>query len=249
MIANWKMNFRLGEAESLSRSIEKGAEKIHRTTMVICPPAIFLEAVSRELHEVALGAQNFYPREAGNFTGEVSVTQVAEFGEYVIVGHSERRSHFHETDQFIQEKIDAALRHRLVPILCVGENAHERKAGKTFQVLNAQLRNGLHKIHLLEGKHLIVAYEPVWAISGSAESHAATKKEIEKAVALIQEFLHSHFGVHVSQTQIIYGGSTTPENCEEIFSVPGISGALVGGASHEAPSFLSIAQTLSEKQR
>lgn len=243
------MNFTLGQAESLSRSIEKTAEKIHGIEMVICPPAIFLETVSHQLHFVKTGAQNFYPRESGNFTGEISVTQVAECAEYAIIGHSERRTLFYEGNDLIHDKVEIALTRHLVPILCVGESLAERRSGKTFTVVTEQLRQGLHHINLQEGDHLIVAYEPVWAISGSKENHAATKAEIEKPIGMIQDFLHEHFGTHVSHTQVIYGGSTTPENCREIFEVPGVSGALVGGASHTAESFLSIAQTLSEAKK
>lgn len=243
------MHFTLGEAEQLSRTIEKGAESIHGVEVVICPSAIFLQAVANELHYAKMGAQNFYPREQGNITGEVSVTQVAEFVEYTIVGHSERRILFDEKNHFIREKIETALVRHLVPVLCVGESSEERRAGKTFYVLTKQLRECLHNIRLREGDHLIVAYEPVWAISGEKESHAATKQEIEKSTGVIKEFLHEHFGGGVSQTQIIYGGSTTPENCKEIFEVPGIQGALVGGASHKPELFLSIAKTLSEVQR
>lgn len=246
LIANWKMHFGLSEAESVSRTIEKGTESIHGIEMVVCPSLVHMEAVSRELHNTKLGAQNFYPREEGNFTGEVSVRQVSEVSEYVIIGHSERRIFLHEKDDFIKEKIDSALRHHLVPILCIGENSEERNHGKTFHVLTSQLRNNLHRISLHEGDHLIVAYEPVWAISGSSNARAATRADIEKPVAHIKEFLHEHFGVHISQTQIIYGGSTTPENCKEIFETPNISGALVGGASREPESFLSIAKTLSQ---
>lgn len=240
------MHLTLGEAESLSRALEKRAEKIHGIEMVICPSPIFLEPVSRELHFIKLGTQNFYPRESGNFTGETSVLQVAECAEYAIIGHSERRIHLHEDSELIREKIAIALKHHLVPILCVGESAAEKQSGKTFSVLTHELHKCLEQIILHEGDHLIVAYEPVWAISGNASSRAATREEIEKPVSHIQEFLNERFGNGVSQTQIIYGGSTTPENCQEIFHVPGVSGALVGGASLKADSFFTIAKTLSE---
>lgn len=246
VIANWKMYFGLGEAEAVSRSIERGAEHIHGVEMVLCPALVHLQAVSHELNHVKMGAQNFYPREEGNFTGEVSVRQVAEMCEYVILGHSERRIFLHEKDDMIREKIESALRHHLVPILCVGENNEERKRGKTFQILSTQLKNCLQKIILKEGDHLIVAYEPVWAISGSTNAHAATRADIEKPVAHIKEVLHELFGIHVSQTQIIYGGSTSPENCKDIFETPHVAGALVGTASREPESFLTIAKTLSQ---
>ncbi|MFC1640614.1 triose-phosphate isomerase [Patescibacteria group bacterium] len=242
LIANWKMNLGLHVAVHEAKNIHKRA--VEGVELVICPSFTAFSELQRMLPELTLGAQNMHYESAGNFTGEVSVTQVKRFAQYVIIGHSERRQYNHEDDTIINQKVKSALAHDLVPVLAVGENLEERKAGQTQKVIREQLEKDLRDCRITEETEMVIAYEPVWAISGKDISRVATSEEIQKVADLIKELLVSRFGSGAKSIRIIYGGSTNAKNCREIFEIENISGSLVGSASLEARSFIKIAKIL-----
>ncbi|CAF0692521.1 triose-phosphate isomerase [Candidatus Methylacidithermus pantelleriae] len=239
---NWKMNKTVAEARVLAQSILAELRDFNGAEVVLCPPFTALSEVSRILSEasnVYLGAQNLHPAPYGAFTGEISAPMLRElFCHYVIVGHSERRRYFCETDAFIREKIRAALASGLRPILCIGESWEERKAGRWKEVLAHQLQEDLAGVSDEELPDIVIAYEPVWAI-GTGENASPT--EIEEAHRFIRSFLSELVSPEASQkTRIQYGGSVRPEIARDIFLQPNVDGALVGGASLEARSFTTI---------
>ena len=187
----------------------------------------------------ALGAQNMHWEDSGAFTGEVSAPMLKAFGvTHVIIGHSERRHVFFETDQFVNKKMAAALKHRLMPIMCVGETLQEREASKTVEVVMRQLENGLSGIPAEAAATVVIAYEPVWAI-GTGKT--ATPEQAQLVHGSIREFLDDSWGkAAAAETRILYGGSVTPDNIDSLLAKPDIDGALVGGASLKADSCAKI---------
>jgi triosephosphate isomerase len=236
---NWKMNTLRTDALELLAAIRARADAIAGVEKIVCPPFVFLHDAKAALagSSVKLGAQNVYWEERGAFTGEVSVTQVAEVAEYVIIGHSERRQYFGETDETVQRRVTSALAHGLKPILCVGETLEQRKGSETETVLVRQLRGALDGVGIDAG--FIVAYEPVWAIGTGLAADAATAEE---AVALIRTTLRKIAGGAADGIRILYGGSVTPENIAEYMTQPDIDGGLIGGASLKADSFIALVQ-------
>jgi len=223
--ANWKMNKTNKEAKAFFAEFAKLQRKTNNQ-IIFCAPFTTLAAVAKlgkELNFTA-GAQNFYPAKNGTFTGEISLDMIAETGARVVLaGHSERRALFRETDEFINEKVKLALSAGFKVILCVGETAEEREAGKTQAILKKQLTRGLKDVSSYN--NLIVAYEPVWAISGGDPSKPKpipTRKEIEATHTYIKTF---------ADVPVLYGGSANDKNCEEIFGIANVDGALVGGAA------------------
>jgi triosephosphate isomerase len=186
---------------------------------------------------IAVGAQDLYWEEKGAFTGEVSVTQVAEIARYAIVGHSERRQLFGETDQAVNRKVSAALAHGLRPIMCVGETREQREGGQTSDVLVRQVRAGLDSVDVTP--QLVLAYEPIWAIGTGLAADGATAQE---AIALIRATLRELAGAVADDVRILYGGSVTPDNMAEFIGQPDIDGGLVGGASLKADVFARIVE-------
>ena len=246
LAGNWKMHTTLSEAISLARAVD---HCIHEQSLpshysvLLCPPFPFLEPVRQVIQHPSLflGAQNLYPGDAGAFTGEVSAPMLRSVGcTYVIVGHSERRKIFGETNDLINAKIASARTHQLVPILCVGETWEERAAGKTEAVIEEQLHSGLANISLHQPGELLIAYEPVWAIG---TGHAATPEQAQVVHRWIRHWLAQHYGADFADgTPILYGGSVKPANAADLLTQPDIDGALVGGASLKAESFCAIIQ-------
>jgi len=248
MIAgNWKMNTTVSEAIDLVNEMGPGLDDIDNVVKVICPPFISLAAVKELIEEssIKLGAQNLYFVEKGAYTGEISPLMLADLCEFVIVGHSERRQYFNETDEIISKKVKAALKVGLKPILCIGERLRENEAGRTEEVVTKQLRLSLASIDNPDS--LSLAYEPVWAIG---TGKAATGKQANETIGLIRRTIASLYNKRIAQNMLIlYGGSVTADNAAEFIKQPEIDGALVGGASLKADQFVSIVRQTSQLRR
>ncbi len=241
---NWKMNTTVKEAVELVSKMRTPLDRINNVGKVICPPFISLTSINELVKgsSIKLGAQNLYFEEKGAYTGEISPPMIAEFCEFVIIGHSERRQYFSETGDIINKKMLAALRAGLKPILCVGERLEENESGLTEKVITRQLREALTNIASPDG--LTIAYEPVWAIG---TGRAASGKQANKTISLIRLELSSLLGDSIaSSIRILYGGSVTAANTLEFIQEPEIDGALVGGASLKADEFLSIVEQVSK---
>jgi triosephosphate isomerase len=240
---NWKMNKTVEEARSLVFSMSLKLREIEGVDKVLCPPFPALVAVSALLQgtDIGLGAQNLHWEESGAYTGEVAPNMVAEFCQYVIIGHSERRAYFGETDETVNKKVRAALAHDLTPIVCVGETEDEYESKQTGEVVRRQISLGLADVDPAKAAEVIVAYEPIWAIgTGKASSG-------ENANAVLADYIRPAladlFGADTAQAiRIQYGGSVKGANADEFFSQPEIDGALVGGASLKADDFVAIVQ-------
>ena len=240
---NWKMNKTVEEARSLVFSMSLKLREIEGVDKVLCPPFPALLAVSALLQgtNIGLGAQNLHWQEKGAFTGEVAPNMVAEFCKYVIIGHSERRAYFGETDEMVNRKLHAAMGHNLTPIVCVGETENEYESGQTGEVVRRQINQGLADVDPAKAAEIVIAYEPVWAIgTGKASSP-------ENANAVLAEhirpMLTERFGAETAQAiRIQYGGSVNGSNAAEFFGQPDIDGALVGGASLKVDEFVAITQ-------
>jgi triosephosphate isomerase len=241
---NWKMNTTVTEALDLVKAMRDELEQIGNIEKVICPPFVSLAtvAVLTKGSSLKLGAQNVFFEENGAYTGEISPLMIEELCEFVIIGHSERRRHFHETGKMINKKIAAALKAGLKPILCVGEQLEDNEAGKTEEVIDKQLKEALAGIN--DVSSLAIAYEPVWAIG---TGKAATGKEANGTIAFIRNTIAQLYNDQAAQDmRILYGGSITPENMSEFIQQPEIDGGLVGGASLKADQFVSIARQTAE---
>jgi triosephosphate isomerase len=240
---NWKMNKTVEESRLLVSEMGRALKNIMGVEKVICPPFTSLVAVSALLQgtDIGLGAQNMHWEEKGAFTGEVAPGMVAEFCNYVIIGHSERRTYFGETDETVNKKVRAAQARGLTPIVCVGETLAEYEAGKTADVVGRQVREGLKGSDPALAAKLVVAYEPVWAIGTGKASSADNAEAVHRDV--VRSALAELFGTEAAQAiRILYGGSVTAANAEEFFGQPDIDGALVGGASLKTEDFVKIAQ-------
>jgi triosephosphate isomerase len=245
MIAgNWKMNTTVAEAVELVNEMLQGLDEIEGVEKVVCPPFVSLAAIKDLIKgsSAKLGAQNLYFEEKGAYTGEVSPLMLVELCEFVIIGHSERRQYFGETDEVVNRKIKAALKAGLKPILCIGERLEENEAGKTAEVVTGQLKSSLAGIDYPSG--FIIAYEPVWAIG---TGKAATGKQANETIGLIRRNISEMYGEQAAQNvRILYGGSVTAANTAEFMQQSEIDGALVGGASLKANEFLSIVRQTAE---
>jgi triosephosphate isomerase len=242
IIGNWKMNTTAVAARRLAQSIVDGGCRDEHVVVAICPPFPYLAVVGEILEgsQVALGAQNLYPEKEGAFTGEVSPTMLLDLGcKYVVLGHSERRYKLGETDEFINRKIRVALDAGMDVVFCIGETLEQREAGHTDAVLDRQVSQGLARLSADTLAHLIVAYEPVWAIGKTG--HQATPEQVEETHGLIRRHFGRLFGeTSARELAIQYGGSVKPENAGALLGRPGVDGALVGGASLVAEEFLDI---------
>ena len=241
---NWKMNTTPGEAAALARQVRDLIGETPGLTKVVCPPFVSLPAVAEALEgsTIEIGAQNLHPEPQGAFTGEVSGTMLHGLCRHVIVGHSERRHLFGETDAFINRKVTAALGIGLTPILCVGETLAQREAGEAQQVVAGQLRDGLAGVDAAALTGVVVAYEPVWAIGTGRPATPALAQEMMR---LVRETLaRLAGGGKASQVPLLYGGSVNAGNIGEFASEADIDGALVGGASLRADEFALIAQAV-----
>jgi len=237
---NWKMNTTVAEAKKLASSLRASLDKIDGVEKVLCPPFISLTTLSKVLQgsSVKLGAQNMYFEARGAYTGEVSPLMLKGLVEFVILGHSERRSYFSETDELVNKKVRAALDFGLKPILCVGEKLEENEAGKTEQVITRQLEGSLANVE--PSIDLVIAYEPVWAIGTGKAADGITAAT---TIKFIRDTIANLWDNNVAQkVRILYGGSVTSNNVAEFVSQPEIDGALVGGASLKANEFSSIVE-------
>ena len=238
---NWKMHTDMDAARTLARDVADSMGDPGDVTVVVCPPFVSLSVVAAEIAgtPVALGAQNMHTQDAGAFTGEVSAPMLTSAGcRYVILGHSERRQYFGETDEGVCEKIGRAYAHGLVPIVCVGETLEERKAGKAEEVVGRQLADSLRGVAPESPDHLVSAYEPVWAI-GTGET--ATPDQAQEMHAFIRGRLNEQFGEEAGRAlHILYGGSVKPGNAAELFGQTDVDGGLIGGASLKGEDFAAI---------
>jgi triosephosphate isomerase len=241
---NWKMNTSIEEAINLIKTMQPELEKIKGVEKVLCPPFVSLMAARglTKRSTVRLGAQNVFYEEKGAFTGEISPLMLFGLCDYVIIGHSERRQYFGETNEIIDKKIKAAIKNGLKPIFCVGETLEENKAGQTREVLGRQLMASSDRFYFLSG--CVIAYEPVWAI-GTGKS--ASGDDANKTIGFIRQFITHLHGRGIANTvRILYGGSVTAANIAEFMRKSDIDGALVGGASLKADDFVSIVKQASE---
>ncbi len=241
---NWKMNLTFNEADELLDDLMTELEKIELPRdeqVVVCPPFPYIEMASDYANDsyFQVGAQNVSDRDKGAFTGEVSAEMLESCEiDWCIVGHSERRAYYGETDELVAAKVDQLLKHDLHPIVCVGEVLEEREAGRQFDVVKTQVENGLFHLDAENIKKIVIAYEPVWAI-GTGKT--ATPEQAQEIHAHIRGLLAAKYGKEVAdEISILYGGSCKPSNAKELFSCPDIDGGLIGGASLKAADFMGI---------
>jgi triosephosphate isomerase len=240
---NWKMNKTVGEALRLVEEMLPGLQAVRGVETLLCPPAMALMPVAALLDgkEVGLGAQNLHWEADGAFTGELSARMLAEFCQYVIVGHSERRALFGDTDLSVHRKLVAALAAGLTPVLCIGETLEQNEAGRAAEVLSGQLRAALEGVNIPSAQALVVAYEPVWAIG---TGKAASPEPINTLLRnVVRPTLAGLLGQALAdEVRVLYGGSVNADNAGEYFAQSEIDGALVGGASLKAADFVAITQ-------
>ncbi len=242
---NWKMNNTFDEADALVSDIMTALEEkelSNNTMMIICPPFPYLEMCTDYSNDsyFAVGAQNVSDQEKGAYTGEISAAMLQSLEvEYCIVGHSERRAYYGETDAIVARKVDQLLQHEIRPIVCCGEVIEEREADQQFEVVRRQITDGLFHLSAEQFGEVIVAYEPVWAI-GTGKT--ATAEQAQEMHAFIRGLIADKYGKEVADnTSILYGGSCKPGNAKELFANPDVDGGLIGGASLKADDFMGIA--------
>jgi len=242
--ANWKMHKTLSEAKSFMEELKSASiPSGEQVETVVCPPALYLEtlvSMARQT-EIGIGAQNMHFEEKGAFTGEISPAALEDLGvQYVIIGHSERRQMFNETDEAVNKKIAAAFKHHLVPIVCVGETLEQRESGITNEFVAGQVEKALTGLSHDQVKQVVIAYEPIWAI-GTGKS--STSQDANEVCAHIRSVIAKQFSQDTADAvRIQYGGSVKPENIKEYLAQADIDGALVGGASLESASFLQLVE-------
>ncbi|HKD38186.1 MAG TPA: triose-phosphate isomerase [Pirellulales bacterium] len=238
---NWKMNLDRAGSVALATEIARGASEFRNVDLAVCPPFVYLEAVRAAIAGacVGLGAQNMYHLPSGAFTGEISPTMLVDLGcRYVILGHSERRHVFKESNADVSKKVLAALAYKLTPIVCVGELLAEREARRTEAVIREQFDGSLAGVTAEQMPGVVIAYEPVWAIG---TGKVATPAQAEEVHSGLRKMLESRYNVEVAAVvRIQYGGSVKPDNAAELLAQPNIDGALVGGASLKAGDFLGV---------
>ncbi|NDV62615.1 triose-phosphate isomerase [Puniceicoccales bacterium CK1056] len=245
---NWKMNKTGSEGSDLINEINIALGKQTDVGVAVCPPFTALESCAKALEDsnVQLGAQNMHPKSEGAYTGEVSPVMLRDlFCTFVVLGHSERREYFKESDAFINEKVLAALDSSLKPILCVGETLEQREANETFAVVKEQLVGGLKGVTADAADNLVIAYEPVWAIGTGKTATPEMAQEVHK---MIRDELSSLLGAGAAaKIRILYGGSMKPENASSLMDQPDIDGGLIGGAALKAKSFVELVEIASSK--
>ncbi len=244
---NWKMNCTFTEADELINGIMEKLENTElprETLLIVCPPFPYLEMTTDYANDsyFLVGAQNVSDQEKGAYTGEVSAEMLESMElDYCIVGHSERRGYYGETDKIVAAKVDKLLAHGLKPIVCVGEVLEEREAGKQLEVVKRQVEEGLFHLTPEQMMEVVIAYEPVWAI-GTGKT--ATPEQAQEIHAHIRSLLTAKYGKELAdEISILYGGSCKPSNAKELFACPDIDGGLIGGASLKADDFIAIAQS------
>jgi triosephosphate isomerase len=237
---NWKMNKKLQEGIELAKTINRQVEE-NDVIVILCTPFIHLSDVAKTITKDALfiGAQNCASEASGAFTGEVSAEMIRSTGaEYVIIGHSERRTYYKESDGILNKKVKLSLANELIPIFCCGEVLAERQAGQHIQVVKSQLEKGLFDLSPTDFGKIVIAYEPVWAIGTGV---TATSEQAQEMHKVIRDHIAEKYGNAVAEnTSILYGGSCKPSNAKELFSNPDVDGGLIGGASLTASDFMGI---------
>ncbi len=246
--ANWKMNKTAFEARELIQAMLPELKKIEAVDIVLCPPFTNLSLVCEQIAEtdLKLGAQNMHWQEKGAFTGEISASMLTDFCDYVILGHSERRQMFGETNETVNKKAHTALAHDLKPIICVGESLEQNQAGETAQVVETQCRESLQDITPEQAQNIVIAYEPVWAIGTGLAATPEGANEVHRDV-IRPPVLRDLFGTEIAEgMRILYGGSVNAENAGELFAMSDIDGGLIGGASLKADAFVAVVKAAAE---
>ncbi|KAF0132579.1 MAG: triosephosphate isomerase (TIM) [Candidatus Saganbacteria bacterium] len=237
MAGNWKMNLSRDEAKKLAEELKSSLKNITEREIIVFPPYLSLPAVADTLNgtNIQFGAQNLFWEEKGAYTGEVSAPMIKALGaSHVLIGHSERRQYFGETNETVNKRVFAALKGSLSPIVCVGETLEQREKGEAFKVIEKQIVGGFEGLKVGGWKSVVIAYEPVWAI-GTGKT--ATPEQAQEVHAFIRGLLPKEIA---QETRILYGGSVKPDNVKELMAKPDIDGALVGGASLKADDFISL---------
>lgn len=250
MAGNWKMNKNIGEANALAAAIRDAVNDVDGVDRVVCPPFVDLPAVAEALSgsNIAVGAQNMHWAANGAYTGEISPGMLAGLAQYVILGHSERRQYFAETDETVNKKIVAALEAGLVPIVCVGESLDQNEAGETQSFVSGQVKGALAGLSGEQVISLVIAYEPIWAIGTGRAATAQQANDICGGV--VRATLTELYGAEVANaTRILYGGSTNDKNIREIMAQPDIDGALIGGAALKVESYAEMVRGTDEVYR
>jgi triosephosphate isomerase len=243
---NWKMNNTFKEADDLIFEIVKFLEENpqENASVILCPPAVYLEMATDHAFEseVFIGAQNMSNFESGAYTGEISAKMLASIGvEYCIIGHSERRKYFNESNEMLAEKVTLALKHEIVPIFCCGELLPEREAGNHFSVVQSQLKESLFMLNKGDFANIVIAYEPVWAIGTGV---TATSEQAQEMHKYIRGLIAKKYDAETAEnTTILYGGSCNAQNASDLFANPDVDGGLIGGASLKASYFIKIVQS------
>jgi triosephosphate isomerase len=248
VIANWKMNKTVAETVVFLDAYKPLVASNSHVDSAVCPPFIALSAAAEKLKgtAVGLGAQNVNENENGAFTGEVSGSMLASIGcQYVIIGHSERRQFYGDTDSLVQKKIAKAYKYNMIPVVCVGESLEQRESGKTFDVVSTQVKAALEGLPSADVQKLVFAYEPIWAIGTGRTATPAQAQEVHLS---IRNILKDLYGSSTSlRVRILYGGSVKPDNTAELMTCEDVDGGLVGGASLDAVSFAKIVNAAASK--
>lgn len=245
IIANWKMNFTTGEASLYLNKLSNRIQPSRKVQIVLAPSTVSLQPLSLQVNrrQFKLAAQNFYWREYGAYTGEVALGQIRGLVDYAIIGHSERRYVFNESETDIAQKVAAAIRSNVTPILCIGETALERKDGETAAAINNQLTSGLHEVSKEDISKVIIAYEPVWAISSNKGAKPAEPIDIIEAERIIRKHIAKLYGKDVAEEiSVLYGGSVNKDTAKAYLEIDGIDGLLIGSASLIADQFCAIVE-------
>ena len=248
IVGNWKLNFTVGESSIYLHKLVKSLPSYRNLEVVVAPSTLSLQPLSLQIDRkrIKLAAQNGFYRDYGAFTGEVSFSQLRGLVDYAIIGHSERRYILKEDDKTIQKKVAAAIRNKIRPILCVGEIESERAFGETADTIKDQLLGGLADVSDDDLSKVIIAYEPVWAISSVKEAKLASPSEVAEAIDIIRQTLIETYGAEAAKKiTVLFGGSVSPSNAGGYLTIPGVNGLLVGGASlilHEFVDIIEIAK-------
>ena len=243
IVGNWKLNFTVGESSIYLHKLLKHLPNYRDVEVVVAPSLIALQPLSLQVdrHKMKLAAQNGFYRDYGAFTGEVSFSQLRGLVDYAIIGHSERRYILREDDKMVAKKVAAALRNKITPVLCIGETESERAFDETADVIRDQLLGGLSEVADDDLEKIVIAYEPVWAISSGKGARIATPDEIAEVVKLIRKVLADTYGKDLAEeVPVLFGGSVSPSNAGAYLTVPGVNGLLVGGSSLILSEFTDI---------
>jgi triosephosphate isomerase len=245
IVGNWKMNLTVGESSIYLQKLLKRIKPAKGIEIAVAPSVIALQPLRMQLDKikskVKLAVQNFYQKEYGAYTGEVSVTQLHGLADYAIIGHSERRYIFGETNKDLRQKVAAAIRNNITPILCIGETENEKNFGETVDVIKDQLNGGLSEIDAEDVKKVIIAYEPVWAISSNKGARLAAPDDVANSIKVIRDELKAIYGAEIAEeVPVLYGGSVNPNNAGAYLTIPGVNGLLIGGSSLISDHFIDI---------